>query len=229
MPVEVSETTSTSDGPGRGAPPARPDVLAQALETYEAARPGGSISRGNMILAGMILAGIGCIYVLSVFEVPSQATAGQSAIETGVDMAIEKRDKPSRTDLQKRAQTNRILATLNYKASERQIPPDDLRGNPFVFVPPSSGSPEPIDGEAERTVSAAASELSNALGAVQQLELQSILSGGSERIAIISDKLVHEGQTIQGWTVKQIQPRSVLLAWRNRTYVLKLPRQTSPQ
>jgi len=36
--------------------------------------------------------------------------------------------------------------------------------------------------------------------------------------------MLTEGQEIQGWTVKTILPREVILTWKDRQYVLSMPK-----
>jgi hypothetical protein len=42
---------------------------------------------------------------------------------------------------------------------------------------------------------------------------------------MISSNLVTVGQTIKGWTVVRIDAREVELSWKDKTYVLEMPKQ----
>ena len=68
-------------------------------------------------------------------------------------------------------------------------------------------------------------EWKEAAAAAKRMQLQSILSSthGKRKVAMISNNLLTEGQRIDGWTVVQIQPRSVTLKWKDRTFVLRMP------
>ena len=48
--------------------------------------------------------------------------------------------------------------------------------------------------------------------AAVELQLEAVLQLGASRIAVINGKTVKSGQTIQGAIVKQINPRSVVIA-----------------
>jgi hypothetical protein len=115
--------------------------------------------------------------------------------------------------------------TFYYETSQRQIPADEMPGNPFEFKPPAADKPVPVattTGEGESNA-VGAKRLSEAMEAARQLRLQSILTGANGATAMISNNLLTEGQTIAGWTVKKIQGRQVTLTWNDQAYELKMP------
>lgn len=187
-----------------------------------------TVNRSNIVLAILFAAGIGTVYLLSQKGGPAPASASQQAIDRQVDMALARLAASGKTKDTK--EENSILATLHYKISDRQIPIKRLSGNPFIFGATRATTMGPLGrltlakpGAAKRTA-----EHTDAVSAVKKLQLQCILSSGNrEAVAIISDHLLREGQTIEGWNVKQIQPRSVLLTWKNRTHMLELPKPNS--
>ena len=58
---------------------------------------------------------------------------------------------------------------------------------------------------------------------VKPLVLQSVLMGTRNASAMISGNLLAEGENIQGWTLQEINPRYVVLTWKEHKHVLKLP------
>jgi hypothetical protein len=121
-----------------------------------------------------------------------------------------------------------VVESFYRAAKDRQIPLSDLEGNPFVYVPPKAPAPEPVKKEEpdkeEAPEDPQADQRAEAIRAVQDLELQSVLLGGRTRSAMISNNLLAEGQTIKGWTVSRIESRRVILTWREETYVLQMAR-----
>ena len=62
------------------------------------------------------------------------------------------------------------------------------------------------------------------MSAVHTLSLQSVVTGEHGTMAMISNNLLTVGQRIHGWTVSEIGPRHVVLAWKDRQHVLHMPR-----
>ncbi|MCK4276680.1 MAG: hypothetical protein KAX78_09205 [Phycisphaerae bacterium] len=195
-----------------------------SFDTQSFPKP-SAVNRSNIVLAVLFAAGIGTVYLLSQKSGPAPASASQQAIDRQVDVALARLAASGKTKETKEEAS--ILATLHYKISDRQIPIGRLSGNPFVFGAPGAATMGPLGGLALTKPGAAkrTTEQTDAVSAVKELQLQCILSSGSrEPVAIISDHLLREGQTIEGWNVKQIHPRSVLLTWKNRTHTLELPK-----
>jgi len=186
-------------------------------------RTGNPAARGNMLLVGLLAAGIAAVFFLSTRQGPEAASASTELAEKKVDLALAEFSKAKAAVGNKDTKKARVLAILNYKMAERQIPSEYVRGNPFAFVPPGAQTVDSGQSQEDGARAIAArNQLSSAMSAAKNLELQSVLTGGSKPIAIISEKLLREGQTIDGWTVTEIRPRRVRLQWKNHTHVLNL-------
>ena len=66
--------------------------------------------------------------------------------------------------------------------------------------------------------------MAEAMRIVRGLKLQSVLTGSKGAKALICNNLLREGQMICGWTIKTIQPDKVVLTWKDKRHVLKMPR-----
>lgn len=185
----------------------------------------GSFSKGNLVLVGLFAASIACVYLLSLRSTPAAASAEQRRTELHVESALSLLARPNPTDAEKSRRAQAVLDAFYCQAAQRQIPLEKLSGNPFVFKPPG----EPASPAAEPPTAPPGPEnprdedLSEALTAVGQLTLQSVLTGSSGATAMISNNILSEGQTIRGWTIISIKPREVLLKWNDQRYVLKMP------
>ena len=122
-------------------------------------------------------------------------------------------------------ETRAVVNTFYYEARQRQIPLEQLSGNPFIYVPVgflksglAFGQP---DGNAAQAGRPTPQDTPPPVGA---LKLQSVLMGEGGARAMISNNMVAEGQTINGWTVKSIQSREVILTWKDRKHVMTMPR-----
>jgi hypothetical protein len=182
-----------------------------------------SVKQGNLILVVLFAAGVACVYLLSLRGGPAKALAKQEADEIRVTSALaelqaetEKRGVPAGSAMA-------LVDTFYYETCQRQVPLERLAGNPFEFEPPG-GEEVALDAQTDGTQPALpkATRASEALEAVKQLHLQSVVAGPSGAAAMISNTLLCEGQVICGWTVTKINPQSVLLTWQDQTYELKM-------
>ncbi|MHC4981938.1 MAG: hypothetical protein ACYTF6_02075 [Planctomycetota bacterium] len=188
------------------------------------------ISKGSLLLVGLFIAGIVCIYLLGRQSGPSEASAEQNTTQTQVENALSrlKASAGSRTVLAKK--DDAVIKALSYDASRRQIPLANLRGdgNPFVFTRAPAGALAMVNQEASLEAMGQEEDqtrgYSQALMEAEKLTLQTILTGSSGSMAMISNNLLTEGQKIRGWTVSTIGPNEVVLTWKNKTYVMKLQR-----
>ncbi len=179
--------------------------------------------RGNLCLAGLFATGLALVYLLSLRAGPAMASAQQRATEDQVNSALDALGKVATGAAPAARKATEVVNTFYLEARQRQVAPEDLAGNPFVFQSPKApvseelaGKPAtpPMDSELRK-------EISEAVAAVKKLELQSVVTG-PRTTAMISNNLLAEGQTIQGWTIKTIAPREVTLTWKDQTYVLRM-------
>ena len=181
------------------------------------------INSANLLLVGLFVAGTGCLYLLSLANGPEAASAGERSTEAKIDAVLMQIGKVKEDAGET---TSAIVDTFYYEAAQRQIPLDQLAGNPFRYRPAhasqdaaANGNPAPGGEQARRDAA-----VEDAAAAVQKLVLQSVLTGADGAKAMISNNLLSEGQTINGWTVLSIRDREVTLTWKDKKYVLTLPR-----
>ncbi len=183
----------------------------------------GRINKGNLALGCMFVAAIICVYVLRPKSLPTEASASPQTDELAVEDLLA-RLKISSTVPSDGAKAMDIIQKSYYQAKRRQVPLEDLRGNPLIFhlpqpttLPASSGAPS----QRPRAADMQAAQR-QALAIVKDLRLQAILKGSNGYTAIISDCLLTEGEEIRGWTVERIDDAGVLLKWQDETHVLEL-------
>lgn len=184
------------------------------------------INTPNLVLVGLFVAGIACLYLLSMRAGPSKASAEEAAAEAKVDAALSQLAAIPKADDLKR-ETSAIVDTFYYEAKQRQIPLDKLACNAFAYKAAASeaeSQSEALGGEEQGPPVHVHQDEREAMAAASQLKLQSVLSGWQGATAMISNNLLSEGQVINGWTVKSIESRQVVMAWKDKTYVLKMPR-----
>lgn len=194
-----------------------------------AAGAGGSVammvgkllsSHGNLLVPAVFVLGIAVVYMLGLRAGPREASADERQNELRVETALTRLDQVKTDD--RDAKT--VVQSFYTNTKRRQIPVESLSRNVFApnRRPGDDSTADQHDRGTERGISGS-SALHQALSRAKALKLQSVLSGQSDSRALISDTLVSEGQTIEGWTVSEIRRRSVVLTWEGHSYVLEMP------
>jgi hypothetical protein len=182
------------------------------------------LARGNVLLIGLFVAAIAGVYILRVSNGPPKASAAVQENETKMDSFLQTIDQLN-SDKQK-ATSDSVASTFYYEARQRQIDVKELRVNPFDFqAPPEPGvtpTTAPVDSARVVQDQEDAQELSQAMAGAKALKLQSVIAGSGGATAMISNNLLTVGQRISGWTVRKIDARQVVLAWKNQTYTLEM-------
>ncbi|MCE5276782.1 MAG: hypothetical protein ABFD92_06885 [Planctomycetaceae bacterium] len=187
------------------------------------ARPGDVAARTNLMLVVMFLAGIGGIALMALRERPSMASADQQQTEQRVDEALSLLAVGPFGGAGGSAKD--MVNAFYFQARQRQIPRDALACNPFVHVaiaPPPPPAPAAAPKPPAPVKDENAKEEAQARGHIEAMVLQSVLSGSSGAVAMISNNLLTEGQSLNGWTVTKIEQRQVTLAWKHLRGVLTL-------
>ena len=191
------------------------------------------LSKGNLVLVALFLAGIGGVYLLSLRTGPSAASAGQKTTENRVRQALTElgdvSSGPGSGGLVaggKAGENGITVDTFYYEARQRQVPLAQLQCNPFVFSPPPSAvpvvaekDPAPVVARPKVDVEAA-----NAAEALNAMRLEMAVAG-ERPMAMISGSIYGEGGTVGVWTVAEIRPDEVVLEWKDQRHVLRIQRE----
>lgn len=179
-------------------------------------------NHGNLLLPVLFVLGVLSVYLLGLGMGPRQASAGEQQDEMRVESALNRLDQFTAHEGEDARQ---VVQSFYTDTERRQVPIDRLTGNPYVFHVNEATEDRPDAGNygGDRPHDGGAGALREAIRAAKRLNLQSVLTGPSGSKALISDNLLSEGQTVAGWTVSEIRPRSVVLTWKGHRFVLKLP------
>jgi hypothetical protein len=206
--------------------PPHPLELQPVDETASSRRKAATspfLTRGNLALVAMFAAGIAGLYVLKLRSGPSAALADQDLAHAKVEAALNLLGgPPSAGELQSRSSAKAIVGEFYTAARQRQIDAKDLRGDPFALKLAAPKQIEPAT-QPQKAQPKPSDEADQAMQAAKSLKLQSVLVG-KQTMAMISSNLVTTGQTIKGWTVGRISPREVELIWKDKTYLLEMPK-----
>lgn len=177
-----------------------------------------SLLNGNLGLLLMFAAGIGAIYLLSLRKGPAEASADLRTAELQVNEALARFGLQGDTN---KTSASAVVASFYLQTKQRQIPVDH---NPFVFRLPNQPVVSQEDADQKRADEEIEKAEAEALEDVKMLQLQSILTGANGATAMISNNLLTEGQKIQGWTVTKIEADRVILQFKERQHILRLPK-----
>ncbi|MDY7011428.1 MAG: hypothetical protein SVV80_11860 [Planctomycetota bacterium] len=184
--------------------------------------------RSNIFLIVLFVGGAAAIYGLSLRKGPDEASAEQQMAETQVDSAILRiaNEDPIKAKTPSSGQiTSRVLKNFYDRIAERQIPLSELKKNPFVFVPAAPVTPFVVksssqSGTTEKSPEEKRREETTAI--LKTLHLQSVMMGRDGGTALISNNLLTVGQTIEGFKIKSISPRLVVLVRDGEEFVLEM-------
>lgn len=185
--------------------------------------------RSNIFFVVLFVGGAATVYGLSLRKGPAAASAEQKMVETQVNSAILRIANEDSTEVKTPSSgqiTSRVLKNFYDQIAERQIPLSDLEKNPFVFIPAAPATPIVVRNPPKTEVIEKSPEEKSheeAMVVLKALRLQSVMMGRDGGTAIISDNLLTVGQTIEGFKIKSISPRLVVLVRDGREFVLEMP------
>ena len=171
-----------------------------------------------LVIGAMVVATIVCVFALSRgAQGPGAADAKQALIEQQVETAVKALGTVGKEDGTPAVRGADVAKSFYYQAAERQVPIASLKSNPFIYTSPVAKPVSPTQA-ATKPEPVAEVEPSPA----QKLTLQSVLVGSQAPAAMISNNLLTRGQQIYGWTLVEINTRSVVLERKGTTYVLTM-------
>ena len=216
-----------ADMPDMGAAPeqAQPQKPRLRHSSYKA-----EMTRANIILAVLFAGGMATVYGLSIRKGPAEASAEQKLMESSVDSALLRLKGATGRGpgaLNARKITRNLLSNFSDRIVKNQIPLEKLDKNPFVFIPPEVRATQPVirvQSGSKPKVEETPEQITQkqAMERLSRLRLQSVMMGSSGSAAVISNNLLTEGQQTEGFTVKKISSKSVVLTWRGQEFVLKM-------
>lgn len=211
----MSEQNQNPHNTGQGSIITREPVLAQDRASA-LSRVTGQINRSTLLMGLMFAVGLG--WVLWESQQIQNTTEADEVDTTGVmvDSGIEEMSRQVKTSEKQQTQTAAVVDAFYYEPQSRQIAISQLRQNPFGVKEEivELATTTPIDPPREEPPKPQAPP-------VDRFNLQSVVLSDPPS-AMISGRIVTEGQIISGWRVILIERRSVTLKWQDQTYRLKM-------
>jgi hypothetical protein len=187
------------------------------------------INRSTAMMGLMFLGGLTWVFFASRQFTPVEMSEEDRKNQTYIDAGLQNMMKISSGKEKHREKMRGMIRSIYFEAKNRQIPMDELKHNPFVFEPAVAKAPKPepvktrpVDTPKRKPEDDKPPEPVEQPPPIDGLRLQSVLLGNPAS-AMISGSMVNEGQTLQGWKIVKIEASRVVLQWKDRQYVLRMP------
>lgn len=201
-----------------------------------------SLSKANLVLFGLFLAGVAVVAFMSLKKGPHAVNAADKQAEKKVDSAIDKfltthakdkssagrsSEKPSADSPDAKrliSDTRRLVDLFLNFTSKKQVPLENLRVNPFKFDAAAETAQNTLKSAADKKAEEEArrKRIEQARANVKKLQLQTVISGPAGRQAMINGAILKVNDRVDGFTVADIQDRSVTLTFEEMTFTLEM-------
>jgi len=178
------------------------------------------VSGGTIGMLGVLALCAGGTYFMYMRGGPQKANAADAGTAQTINSFLADGDKHVKLMKQMLKETDKVVLRFRQTTAQSQIPLEMLQTNPFLMEL-TSKAPVADDNSASRR--RRDEERNAAIAAVKSIKLQSVLYG-SQRAALMNNKLVQEGGEIDGFTVEQITADSVIVRSGVYRFELKMQR-----
>jgi hypothetical protein len=202
--TDSSGQDQTEGGTGGGEGGAEENNEADMIFAPEASKPGRN---AGMLMVAFVLIGVGVIYFMRTRGGPSTAVANPDAIKA--DTSIKEFIRDGNQIKKMKSLLDDTQKMVDQFSKDRTSAADDkkLDHNPWVFVPPNAkpiktGDPNVPHDKAQAQF----------LEGVNNLRVQYLMVSPFAKTAMINNKLLQEGQEIDGYNVEKITPTEVFFS-----------------
>ena len=212
----------------------RPEGLpdAQDFAHVDSAKGGKKVlSQGTMLIILVAAIAAGTLYLMRVSNRETGTNAKTKTVEAKIDKALAKLSTPKSMGANDPLQPNNIkklfedtddiIAMFSADLTQRQVPVNFIKKNPFVLPVFQSVRPEAESPDAAASKKAAEERVRMLRQELKRYELQSIMQG-SRPVAVISGELVQPGHTLGSFKVIAIHDRTVEVQNGGTTFTLTM-------
>ena len=208
LPSQTNDTASTDNPGAQGRTPPTPND--NNNEYFTVADRQGQLRKSTYLLGALFIAGVLCLFFMIKKSSPSTASAAQPASnkieQTQIEAAIA---KITGVRSQMFSNLEKIVKKFFEFADFEQVNVDELTKNPFL----KDNSLAKIRADSKQ---------GQPVVVQSEFELLTIMATEKGYCCMINDKLLYQGETINGLRVDKITDRSVVLANQDTQIVLKL-------
>jgi hypothetical protein len=208
-----------TEGGGGGEGGGEENNEADMIFAPEAAKPGRN---AGMLMIAFVMIGVGVIYFMRARGGPAKAQA--SAEVTKADSLIKSFDGTQVKKMQDLLRSTEKVVDIMNQDRSKSMPDTKVEVNPFKYVSPNqptnTGDPNAKDKARERAKVKFIEGLGN-------LKVQYLMVSAFAKTAMINNRLVQEGQEVEGFTIDKITPSLVNVSKTIDGYEFKAEIKTS--
>jgi hypothetical protein len=162
------------------------------------------LSRGTIMLGGLILAAFGGLALMHFRTGPATAQASTEAAKT-INTFLGDGKKNLATMQQVLSDTDKLVDDFKNFPAAAQVPLEDLQRNPFSHGATAAKPSEPVEAFDRKA------KLDAAMKRVTAMKVQSIMFSESVRSCMIDNRFRAEGDTFDNFEIERINPSSVIV------------------
>jgi hypothetical protein len=197
------------------------DALAAGETEFVVSEEPKSVNKSTLVLILLVVLGGGGLYLMHLRSGPKTAVAAQtqeaqqtiSSFLSGGDNSIKLMEKALQD-------TEAVVQRFANYPNTTQVPLTSLQTNPFhVWVIEEDQPKSDVISKRRKE-----EERQAVIKSVQALQLQSVMSGSSQKACMINNTLFREGQTVDGFSIEKISAGSVVVRQGQYRFELRMQR-----
>jgi hypothetical protein len=203
---DSSGQDQTEGGGGSGEGGGEENNEADMIFAPEASKPGRN---AGMLMIAFVMIGVGVIYFMRARGGPTRAVSAEVSKADTLIKNFDSNQVKKMKDLLEN--TQKVVDEFNRDRTSGQ---DDkkLEYNPFTYHSPNEKPDEnPNDKSARENAKRTAARKAKFAEDVNGLRVQYVMVSTFAKTAMINNKLVQEGQEVEGFTIEKLTPNTVIV------------------
>jgi hypothetical protein len=175
------------------------------------------IGTGTLVVGGLIAAAAAMTYFMHLRTGPAKASANPAAAnaDATITQFLSNDSQNAERMRQLLKDTEKAVQQFQQQPGKTQVPLDELKTNPFR-TELAAAKNEEAEKAAEKK------KKDELLQAAAALKVQTIMSGGKRKAAVINGALRTEGEEVNGFEVEKINADSVIVRKDGSRFALKM-------
>jgi hypothetical protein len=198
---DSSGQDQTEGGAGGGEGGGEENNEADMIFAPEASKPGRN---AGMLMIAFVMIGVGVIYFMRARGGPAKVSA--SAEVTQADTLIKGFDGTQVKKMHELLKSTEKVVDIMNQDRSKSMPDTKVEVNPFKFVSPTQPTNNSDPGAGDKAKARARQKFLDGLG---NLKVQYLMVSAFAKTAMINNRLVQEGQEVEGFTIDKITPTLV--------------------
>jgi len=186
----------------------------------EASKPGRN---AGMLMIAFVMIGVGVIYFMRARGGPATVTASTEVQKA--DALIKGFDGNQVRKMEELLKTTEKVVK-QWDVDKNATPDKELASNPFKFVSPTDHGPSTDPNAKDKEKAKAQTQF---LEGLDNMKVQYIMVSAFAKTAMINNKLVQEGQEVDGFAIEKITPQEVIFAKTIKGYGFRAAKSTSKE